>query len=286
MLSNWKSIAVMLGSSQKDVSHTLEYAARLASQCDAHLIAVFNIGNLPTTASYGNYAIGKAAIDSVIASRREQEETAAKAAGEKLAELAGQHGVSAEFRVLWNWQNNNAVLQSLHTDLVIVEHANPAEVPDTLNPEVIVMETGVPVLILPRGWVATDGTDAIDTILIAWNASREARRAVADAMPFLTAATKVQLLVVDGEKEKEKHGEEPGADAAHYLARHKVPVEVDLQSSYGRAINEVILSRARDLKADLVVIGAYSHGRTAQRLFGGVTRSLLSQASVPLLISR
>ena len=288
MLSNWKSIAIMLGSHQSDMSHSIRYAARLASQCDAHLIAVFNVGDLPNLSSYGNYAIGKTAIDSVIAHRRTQEETAAREAGELIANLARQYGVSAEFRVVWNWQSDNhPTLHSLHSDLVIVEHAQASQMPDALNPETIAMETGVPVLILPQGWTPTDGTEAIDTILVAWNGSREARRAVADAMPFLTAATQVHLLIVDGETKTgtEPQAGAPGADVAHYLARHKVPVEIDLQPSYSRPINEVIVSRARHLKADLVVIGAYSSGRTAQRFFGGVTRSLLAHAPVPLLIS-
>ena len=123
-------------------------------------------------------------------------------------------------------------------------------------------------------------------VLVAWNASREARGAIADAMPFLSAAQSVTVLVVDPAKSAYKHGEEPGADIALYLARHGAHVDVEQATSERSPIAKVILSRALDRGKDLIVFGAYSHARWAESIFGGVTRTLLTQMSVPVLASR
>src|ERR1700686_3500659 len=108
--------------------------------------------------------------------------------------------------------------------------------------------------------------------LAAWSQpSREARRAVADALPFLVAAQSVTLLVVDSNKRADRHGEEPGADIALYLARHGAHVEVEQASSHGSPVADILLSFAADHGMDLIVIGAYSHARSVEVVFGGVT---------------
>jgi nucleotide-binding universal stress UspA family protein len=109
---------------------------------------------------------------------------------------------------------------------------------------------------------------------------------MADAMPFLTAVQSVTVLVVDPAKRADEHGEEPGADIALYLARHGAQVDVEQATSNGSPIGEVILTRAVDHCVDLIVIGAYSHARWAEIIFGGVTRILLTQMPVPVLLSR
>jgi len=96
----------------------------------------------------------------------------------------------------------------------------------------------------------------------------------------------VTLLVVDSEERAGRHGEEPGADIALYLARHGARVEVEQVLSQGSRVADIILSFARDHGMDLIVIGAYSHARSVEMLFGGVTRTLLKLAPVPLLMSR
>ena len=120
--------------------------------------------------------------------------------------------------------------------------------------------------------------------MVAWNASREARRAISDALPLLVEAKSVTILLVDAGKNP-RHGEEPGADIAHYLSRHGAKVSVKQTASRGEPIARVILDHAKEQAADLIVIGAYSHARTAQMVFGGVTRSLLQDAGIPLLIA-
>ena len=137
--------------------------------------------------------------------------------------------------------------------------------------------------VVPSGW---ESESIGKKILVDWNASREARRAVADALPFLVAASSVTLLVVDSNKRADRHGEEPGADIALYLARLGAHVEVEQVSSRGSPVADIILSHVASRGADMIVIGAYSHARSVEMVFGGVTRTLLTKATVPVLMSR
>lgn len=85
---------------------------------------------------------------------------------------------------------------------------------------------------------------------------------------------------------KTKNGEEPGADVATYLARHRVKVTVDRLPSAGGPVEEVLAQHARDTSAGLIVIGAYGHSRIRERVFGGVTKSMIDAPILPVLMVR
>jgi nucleotide-binding universal stress UspA family protein len=122
-------------------------------------------------------------------------------------------------------------------------------------------------------------------VLIAWDAGREAARAVSDALPILKRAQAVEVAVFDPEREPVNHGEQPGADIGLYLARHGVKVSVARQSGAGFEVGAQILSRAADTSADLIVMGAYGHSRVRELVLGGVTRTILGAMTVPVLMS-
>ena len=106
-----------------------------------------------------------------------------------------------------------------------------------------------------------------------------------DALPLLTRAEAVEVLVVDPQRHP-GHGEEPGADIARHLARHGVQLEVRRLSSGGGDVGHILLSRAADFGADLLVMGAYGHSHLSEWMFGGVTRTVLREAGLPVLLSR
>jgi len=283
MLSGWKTIAVFLDDTPKG-EKIGERAAALAYRCGAHLIGIHGMSCNPAEHPSDSFARGKVAIDRVFARLQAAEEQKALAVDRLFTALSLKQGVSAEFRMIRGHRaDDDTVLNSLHCDLLVIGHPDPPGLPKSWSSERLLMASGVPVLIIPDGWKS----EMIGTnILVGWNASRQARRAMADAMPFLSAARSVTVLVVDPAKRADQHGEEPGADIALYLARHGVHVEVEQATSDGSPIGEVILSRAVDRGMDLIVIGAYSHARWAEIIFGGVTRTLLTQMPVPVLVSR
>lgn len=164
----------------------------------------------------------------------------------------------------------------------MVGHPPSGRWPAEWAPDRILAESGSPVLIVPESW--RDGTIG-KRVMVAWNGSREARRSVTDAMPFILAADTVRIVVVDAEGDPRWEGSDPGATVAHHLARHGADIEVDQISSDGRPVAEALLGHAQATGSDLLVIGAYSRSRMYQRLFGGVTTTLLGESPVPLLIS-
>ena len=121
---------------------------------------------------------------------------------------------------------------------------------------------------------------------MAWNATRESIRAVADALPLLEEADAVEVLVVDHQRRPEGHGQEPGADIARHLARHGAHVEIRRMSSAGEDVGGLLLSEAAAFGADLLVMGAYGHTHLREWMFGSVTRTVLYGASLPVLMSR
>jgi nucleotide-binding universal stress UspA family protein len=141
---------------------------------------------------------------------------------------------------------------------------------------------GGPVMIVPyMGPAATFG----ERVIVAWDASREAARAVNDALPLLKRAKQVGVVSVNPRPWPFAHGEEPGADIGLHLARHGVKVEV--QRVEGRDIDtaNAILSHVADRSADLLVMGGYGHSRLRELVLGGVTRTILTEMIVPVLMS-
>jgi nucleotide-binding universal stress UspA family protein len=233
-----------------------------------------------------DFAVGHKAIHSVVAyAQRLDAEAEASAAmlAEHFRSLCVRFNVNGEFRPIGRRKTAaEAILDSLHSDLVVVGHPEPHGLPDDMSPESILLASGVPLLIVPNAW---DGHTIGDKILIGWNGSRAARRAISDSMAFLVAATSVTVLVVDS-IERPEHGEEPGADIALNLARHGACVHLARMASNDAPIAQIMLGEAVHNGSDLLVIGAYSHARWRELLFGGTTRTLLTETLVPVLVSK
>jgi nucleotide-binding universal stress UspA family protein len=143
--------------------------------------------------------------------------------------------------------------------------------------------SGKPLLLVPAGAAPTLKPRRI---AIGWDARLEASRAVREALDMLVGADEVHLVLVDPQQGETGHGEEPGADAAVYLARHGVRVTVDRLPGEGRPVAEVLKRHARDVAADLLVMGGYGHSRLRERIFGGTTRAIVEDPSLPVFLAR
>ena len=148
-------------------------------------------------------------------------------------------------------------------------------------PDNVILSCGRPVLVIPYvGDYETIG----ENIMIAWDASAMAARAVHDALPVLQAAKTVTVMVVIPKDGGPETGDLPGAAISAHLARHGISAEADhMQSDLDPG--NMLLSRAADKSADLIVMGAYGHARWTEMMLGGVTKHLLAHMTVPTLMS-
>jgi nucleotide-binding universal stress UspA family protein len=124
------------------------------------------------------------------------------------------------------------------------------------------------------------------TVLVGWNSRIEASAAVRQALGLLTGAQDVHVALVDPEATSYAMGQEPGADVATYLSRHGIRTTVDVLSSGGREVGEVLRQHAADIDAKLIVMGGYGHSRMRERIFGGATKSMLENVDTPVLLGR
>jgi nucleotide-binding universal stress UspA family protein len=162
-------------------------------------------------------------------------------------------------------------------DLTVIARRGPrGSSHDTV--QAALLDTGRPMLLAPPAVPASLG----DTILLAWNASPQAARAVASALPFLQKATRVVVMSVG-------NGPEPAPSAnelAHALAWHDIAAQARHLEQGSRRVRDILLVEAKAMAADLLVIGAYSHSRMRQVVFGGVTEHMLDHAELPVLMAR
>lgn len=177
------------------------------------------------------------------------------------------------------------ILQSLYCDLAIVGQSDLSDrslIWSTRLPAYLALHIARPLLVIPE---SDDVVSSFtQSIMIAWNASVEASCAVAGALPLLRRARRVQIVVLNPRQNVGRHGDEPGADLATYLARHGVRAEV-LRSETKEECGTALCRLARENAAELIVAGAYGRSRFQEWVLGGTTRSLLSQSELPVLLA-
>ncbi|MGK5016406.1 MULTISPECIES: universal stress protein [unclassified Janthinobacterium] len=180
-----------------------------------------------------------------------------------------------------------------YADLVVISQYNAKDKsPSVMRdfPAYVLLHSGRPVLIVPYAppLPLLAPPAAARNVLISWNASKEASRAVSAALPLLQRAGQVHVAIFDAQVHATEHGEQPGAELTHYLARHGVEARLHLLDGGGVRrgdIGEALLSQAADLSADLLVMGAYGHSRLRETILGGVTRTILQSMTIPVLMA-
>lgn len=265
-----------------DNSAEVEAAIRLAKTYDAHLAGLATAANaeLPLYGFAGLSTSVFTALDNQVAQEIERMKSALEAACDR-------HGRPAEFRAsrIYDAEASDVLaLHGRHADLVVMRQTEPGvrRVGGNDMVENTVVAAGTPVLVIPY----TGASENIGkNIILGWDGSREAARALKDALPFMQRADKVHVLVVNPESRGDAHGELPGADIATHLARHGMNVELATEHTGAVDPANLILSRAADFGADLLVMGAFAHSRLQQTLFGGFTTTILQEMTLPVLLS-
>lgn len=255
----------------------LDVAAALAAKYKAHLTALH-----VQLAPYVPVDFGAGVPAALIEWQEKFMTEQAENAKEQVAAAQRRSGQEIEYRLVKGEMAPVALLHARYADLAVVSQAGLTSEELTAAdelPETLVMGSGRPTLIVPRyGKFASMG----ERVLVAWSRTRESTRAVHDALPLLTRAKAVTVMEVNPGKDDAHIA---GADIALHLARHGVKAEVASTTASDIEVGDAILSRAADLGADLLVMGAYGHSRLREFAFGGVTLHILKHMTVPVLMS-
>ena len=256
-----------------------DYAISLAGTFGAHIAGVGFIYEpvIPGT------ILGDVPTD-LIEVQREENSKAAKAAISRFEATAKIAGVSAETRMLDASIAGAADLFgriARRFDIAVVGQAQREQgASEELLIEGALFGSGRPVVVVP--YVHKERVK-LDRILVCWDGSRPAARAIADALPFLMHAKAIEIVVVSGERDKS--GEITGTNMRRHLARHGLDVEIKRITSGGVDVPNAILSHAADSGTEFMVLGGYGHSRLREFILGGVTRSILGAMTVPVLMS-
>jgi nucleotide-binding universal stress UspA family protein len=284
-MTGFKDILVVVDDSAACATR-LDVAVHVAGRCGAHLTGLFVTPppNVPALAG-SEFPGGLQAASDYLEAQRQARRGAALAAQELFRSRTGMAGITTEWR---EREGDAAAIAGLHAryaDLIIVGQMEPtprAGHSGRARPERLLLGVGRPILVVPYvGVFKTVG----DRVLVAWNASREATRAVNDALPILQRASHVTVLAINPRGGVSGDGDVPGADLALHLSRHGVNVEASWIQAEDMEVAALLLSRACDLQADLIVMGGYGHSRVREIVLGGATREILRTMTVPTLMS-
>lgn len=278
MLQAVKSVLVGITEEGKEEpSSALGYGLSFARQAGAHVtVQATSLKLVLSHAFVSRYAAG------LVAAENRRLHALAAAAAERTrgeAEAAGVACTVEDAQLTYPDLIEAFVAQGRVHDLSILDAEPDALDIDRGLIEAVLFESGRPLLVVPPG----RDIFAARRVVVAWDGSAPAARAVHEALPILTAAESVELVSIVGEKDLSRLV--PGADAAPHLARHGVNVTVTSLAAENGDVAETLRRHASEAATDLIVMGAYRHSRLAQWVWGGVTRSLLGATRTPLFLS-
>lgn len=293
----FRDIVVVLGDSTASEIR-LDVAVALAQRHDAHLtgfsaldmltstradvkpLAYSEVETLPASQML-NWGAGSLAASSEIYQQAAEKAERIEAAFRSRLRSSAVRG---EWRMAGGNVSETLVRQARHADLTILGQVDPSRPPPGGRQllEDVLMTSGRPILVVPYiGRFETVGT----RVLLGWNDSREAARAMSDAMPMLAKAASVTVLEANPAVRKGAAVDGAGADIARHLACHGINAQSTRTMIADISTADALLSYAADMSADLLVVGGYGHSRLRELILGGVTRGLLQHMTLPVLMS-
>ena len=256
-------------------SGRIDVALDLARRHDAHLVGLRVSEPIVLYSGYGVMP------GTVVAELEETRRATLAAEAARFQERMRHAGCEAttEWRDAEGPLAETIALQARYADLTVISQGDPEQGgPAVEMPGEVALLSGRPVLVVPfRGADRPIG----QRVLVAWNASREAARAVADAMSILQEAEEVLVLTVSEAGMREL----AGRDLARFLGRHGVRTDVTSVASGGLEAGEVVLEVAKERGSDLVVMGCYGRSRWREAVLGRASRTVLRTTPLPLLMS-
>jgi nucleotide-binding universal stress UspA family protein len=280
---SYKTILTVLDNTE-NAAKVSEFAIDLANRFSSHVIGL----HMETMAAVPVVAPMEIPDPASIQALQDMAQKETREIAEIFEQKLSQNGVSHEWRSFSSsvgYTSASAIDSARCTDIVIAGQSDSSSLSDSRSDiESFLFESGRPVLLVP--YIITQ-PKPIKRVLIAWNGSREATRAAFDALPFLKEAESVEIFSVDPPETASQSPAMAGAELAATLARHGVKVTVTTKATSGTlSAHAAIENRLSDDSIDLLVMGAYTHSRWWEMLFGGVTRTLLDSMTALTLLSR
>jgi nucleotide-binding universal stress UspA family protein len=278
---SYKTILAVIQSA-RDIDRVLDCAVPLAERNGGQVIGV-HAEPMPvayaTTVGFADTGF----IETQVQANRER----AAALEQRFTSRIASTGLARDWRSVENFSGDSALcaLSSARAvDLIVAAQVDPSDdAASSAELDTLLYNAGRPMLFVPHaGPVLT----SFSKVTIAWNGTRESSRAAFDALPFILAADSTEILLVDPPASGEARHESDGTDIAAALDRHGANVSVAAEKSAGLPISAVIENHVVEAGVDLLVMGAYSHSRLREWLFGGVTRSVLQSMPVATFMSR
>jgi nucleotide-binding universal stress UspA family protein len=278
---SWKDILAIVAEAEAD-EPALALAEAVANAFGAHLCAAF-LTPLPDEPLAYEPTVVAGVWAELLGRARSDAEAERKKVAQRLQSI-GRPCDLINAEALSRDLGRVAAVHARYADLAVM--TRPVEgVGGDLREELIegvLFHSGRPALIAPPGW---KGGAIGKRIALAWDASREATRALSEADELFDRAEQVMVITVDAKPKMFGHGDSPGANIAAHLSRRGAKAEVRNVDSMGRAASLAILEEAEKLGADIVVMGGYAHSRLRELVFGGATRDLLRMSTLPLLMA-
>jgi nucleotide-binding universal stress UspA family protein len=282
-----RDLVVLLDGSDRD-SEQLRVAVDLAQRDEAHLTGLCTLDTLAPVIpgpSLGGYP-QILALQGIAQEIEEFARDKARGIERVFREALRANGLPGDWCLALGAAADVAARRVRCADVLVAGQSDPAEAAALANArliEEILLTAGRPLLLVPyAGHFLQVGA----RVLIAWNGSREASRALHDALPLLRPAAKVTVLTVQTPREAAEGPEIPGGDVAAHLARHGVEAAAARTVTDGNiSVADALLGYASDVGADLLVMGGYGRSRVREFVLGGVTREILNHMTLPVLIS-
>ena len=268
-----KDLLLVIG---KNTEAGERYALELA-QLSGATVTVTSSGAAPSLPAFIRSELPSDLLDHM----REDVETTARAALDAFAKRATEVGVTVEL-VMLDLSTGDVGTEvsclARYFDATVLQQPDPAGTETADLIEAVLSGSGRPVMIIPF----RQDSSQLRTILIAWDEGRPAARAVADALPLLAMAERVEVVRVgDAGRDRNRHS----SHLIRHLARHDIEAHMTSLVADRGSVAGTLLSHAADVKADLIVMGGYGHSRLREIVLGGTTRRILQTMTVPVLMA-
>jgi len=281
-----KTILLPLG--EKDRNEVLlDAALATAKRFNAHLDVLHIEPDAESLLPYATIGLSESMRASVRNAAQQQHSEATQALQQIVDKACVRNGVSmarrgdyagkvsADWLVETGSQSELVAQLGRLADLIVVPRPERVS-PPPRTVDAALRETGRPILMLPPGVIESVG----DRVAIGWNGSKEAAQAVTAARPILREADAVTVLTTEKRQKRRPNGD----DLLTYLSCHSITATLNIMDTRTRSVPEALLANARELDADLLVLGGYSRHRIREVIMGGVTRHLLAESDIPILM--